>query len=683
MYKVLHISDLHYDSEEKTGGRVDNKAGLDIESSQEKEFFEALKKYLSNNKVNLFVISGDIINGWDRDAQEQFSSKFIELITKDGYDKKNILVVPGNHDVKKGSAISSHDRYHEFLSSWKDCNLPFLDGVYKHSDIVLDEENLLMLIPLNTSNWSQIKINVDEKIKKHIDTLTDEELKKEFERQFTYDAAHISTEQIEYLKEKIKRIKDYEKYNKVLIQHHHISSVDDSIEIKELSDILNLEDLKDFIKEFNIRVLLHGHKHVGRNFYEYFNKNSKPYKLLVSSSSNLNKDSFFQVLEFTDMELKISKFNRRNKQTGSEEFTLFDNVQTDNTIVIEDTDITRLHNKLCTLTKNYSAENKQVICHLNLENKYFSHDNPPIRYLKKKEIQKDFEEAVERYKELWLSDDSIYKNDMPLHGIRYYNHSGFVNQEKSITYEIETNKNTSRAIAILIEPTKDLHNNKSEKTEYPSFISCQFIVRNNEYLDIIANFRTQEMRYWWTLNVNELFELLCRMQDNLKEKYKLGKITTITNKAKQAKENAFGRLHVSRIDYYADRKRTELANLAHSIMCKNSFNSTNELKQKSLISEWEKIFKDLFDFTKIEKNIDGNSKLRNGIKILSDHIEKAKNDSCKNHDIFLKSIKTLIDKIDLIDNSDAKDYSNRMKEFKEELEYTHKAYKNILEELKK
>lgn len=688
MYRVLHISDLHYDSEEDRVGKVDNKAGIDYSVSLEEEFFESLEKYIAdkeNNHIDIFVISGDIINGWDRKAQEKFSEKFINLINKNGYLKDNIIVVPGNHDVKKGSGVSSEERYAEFYSAWKGCKLPFLDGIHNCSDIFYDEKKPLMFIPMNTSNWSQTKINVSEDIENHVKSLP-EKLKKEFENQFTYDAALISKNQLKYLRERINKIPNQENYTKILIQHHHITSVDDSIEIKALSDILNLEELKSFIKEFNIRMILHGHKHVGRNFYEYLNKDSKAYKLLISSAPDLNKDNFFRVLEFEDLEVEINQYNRQNNIVKPESFILFDDIQTENTIVIEDDDITKLHAKLCTLTKNNSANNKQVICHLDLTHKYSSKEKKPIRYVRDKSIQEDFEDSVDRYKELWLSDDSIYKNDMPLHGIRYYNHSGFINQEETIKNEIVNEENTSRAIAILIEPAKDFHKVKIgdyyNKTDYPSFISCQFIVREEKYLDIIANYRTQEMRYWWTLNVNELFELLCRMQSKLNKEYKLGKITTITNKPKQAKTNAFGRLHVSRIDYYADRKRTELANLAHSLMCKNNFYSLRELDQNYFVNEWEKIFKDLFEFTKIEKNSDGNSKLRNGIKILYEHIEKASDSACSNHKEFLKAIKTLIDKIDLIDTSDSTNYRERMDSFKDELKSTKTIFDKILEELK-
>ena len=152
MFTVLHVSDLHYDSEQKTTGKVDSKVDIGIFSSQEKEFFEQLKKYLANNKVNLFVISGDIINGWDRKAQKKFSKDFIKSIKIYGYKESDIIVVPGNHDVKKGSPISSIERYKEFYNSWKKCNLPYLDGYKKKAQIFYNEENSQRCIPLKTSN---------------------------------------------------------------------------------------------------------------------------------------------------------------------------------------------------------------------------------------------------------------------------------------------------------------------------------------------------------------------------------------------------------------------------------------------------------------------------------------------------------------------------------------------------
>ena len=111
----------------------------------------------------------------------------------------------------------------------------------------------------------------------------------------------------------IKKIENHESYTKILIQHHHLVAVDDSIEVKEMGDILNSEEIKNFIKDNNIKVLLHGHKHSEKAFYEYLNKDNESYKLLISSASNLNKNSFFQVLKFSNFNVEILKYDRKLK----------------------------------------------------------------------------------------------------------------------------------------------------------------------------------------------------------------------------------------------------------------------------------------------------------------------------------------------------------------------------------
>ena len=58
--------------------------------------------------------------------------------------------------MKKGSPISSIERYKEFYNSWKKCNLPYLDGYKKKAQIFYNEENSLMFIPLS----SGIEINL-------------------------------------------------------------------------------------------------------------------------------------------------------------------------------------------------------------------------------------------------------------------------------------------------------------------------------------------------------------------------------------------------------------------------------------------------------------------------------------------------------------------------------------------
>ena len=682
MFKILHISDIHYSSKLNTQGRIDPKKDIGITSSQEKEFFEVLKKYLSEkDKVNLFVVSGDIINGWDRNAQKLFSEEFISLIQRYGYDEKNIMVVPGNHDVLKGSKISSKERYDEFLNAWEGCNLPYLDGIYKTSDIVLDEINMMMIIPLNTSNWSQVRIKLSETMENHISSL-EGELKKEFEKQFTYDAAYISEEQLVQLEQKIKKIFNHEKYNKVIVQHHHLVAVDDSVEVKEMSDILNSEDLKIFIKKFNIKVLLHGHKHKGRTFYEYLNKDTIPYKLLVSSSTNINKNHFFTVLDFNTLDVNISTYNRECKTMNKETFSIYDKFQTEHTIVIEDDNITNLYNKLCNSAKNTINKNKQFICHLNLHN--YKDDKYPIPIMyEDPDDQKQYEYEIEKHVKWWQQSSSIYSDEIPLHGVRLKKYSGHINQLKSIKNEIIKNEFTSRGIATLLEPTKDFVNSK-EKAEYPSFINCQFIVREEggiKYLDIVAYYRVQEMRYWWPLNIAELFRLLKDMNEELGESYEVGKITTIASLIKYVSKNAFGRSYISTIDYYIDIDSLKVASQAHSIMCKKAFfKSIEEVEETDFIQLWNEVFNDLKSFTKAKNNQDGNGSLRNGIRFLVKCIEKAKDDKCEIQNNFFLSLSYLATAIDSF-KSENSSFEQGLKDFSKALDNTLIKYDEVKKSL--
>lgn len=676
---------MHYDSNLKTTGKVDAKIDMGIKSSQEEDFFEILSKYLekSNNsseeKINLFILSGDIIPGWDKNAQKAFSEKFITLLNQNGYDKKDILIVPGNHDVKKASPISSNERYNDFYEYWKGCKLPYLDGKYKTTDIVCDPQHQLMFIPLNTANWSQVRISVNQTIQEHINNIDDGKLKEIFEKQFTYDAAYISKEQLNKVEEEIKKINNYQNYTKILIQHHHLVAVDNSIEVKEMGDILNSEDLKNFIKTYNIKVLLHGHKHVERTFYEYLNNNDKPYKLLISSAPNLQKDNFFQILEFENLNIKIKKYDRDGNNNDSKTFNIYDIFETNNTIVLEDDNITSLYNKVINIASNETNKNKQLICNFDLKN-YQEKEYPiPLMYPNDKNKQIRYEKEIKKHVDWWQQDRTIFNDIGELHGPRLKKYNGYIDQLNYIYQQLKSDLYTSKTVAILIEPIKDFHDNN----KYPSFISCQFIIREKnekKYLDILANFRKQEMRYWWALNIAELYKLQHDMKNKLGNEIHLGKITTISNIFTYAKENAFGRSYVSSIDYYIDIDPAYVMHQAHSIMCnKTSITSIEELEKTEFVKLLDEIFEDFDEFVNSKDNKDGNAKPRIGIIKLAEFIKKAKNNICKIQNDFHDSLERLGE---IAENSDfINKFETSLESFRKELTRTKEYYTILKKDL--
>jgi predicted MPP superfamily phosphohydrolase len=102
--RILHLSDIHYEK------GVKNRFKDTIVDPLIKE----LEKINSDKKINLILITGDLINkgnaGYDstETAFDNFNNDFIEpIIKKIGIDKKCIFFVPGNHDVN----ISLDNKY--------------------------------------------------------------------------------------------------------------------------------------------------------------------------------------------------------------------------------------------------------------------------------------------------------------------------------------------------------------------------------------------------------------------------------------------------------------------------------------------------------------------------------------------------------------------------------------------
>lgn len=667
VFRILHISDIHYSSQLDTPGRVDAKTGIGINSSQEEEFFKALEKYFNdcNNdkKINYFVISGDIINGWDRDAQKSFAQKFIELIKKYAYDKQNIVVVPGNHDVIQGSDMSSEKRYEEFHDAWKGCSLPYLDGVYKTSDIIVHNESMTMVIPINTSNWSQVQIKLPDVIKSHVDKL-DGDIKKAFTKQFTYDAAHISEEQFTELRRKIKDIANYAGYKKIIVQHHHFSSINDSIEVKEMPDILNLEDLKDFIKEFDIKVLLHGHKHSRRAFYEYLNNDEKPYKLLISSSSNVKQNNFFNILSFDSFNVDIAIYNRKCEVVNKNNFNI-SNVETFNkTIVLEDNDISKLYEQVCFFGEIASKNNKQMTCHLNLTDK----DLTKLPSIGNKNNHKKYEESIERYIHKYQKYGNMEIED-DNHGYQLYNYHGNINQIKYIVKSLQNSLTTSKAIATLVDPIKIANN---DKPKFPSFISFHCLVRDGKYLDVIGHYRVQEMRHWWAKNISELFELQKKIINECKHvgvRLKQGYITTEAASVRIENISALGHSDISKIDYLWENDPNNIALIANGIFCKTNSSASELLND---------IFEELNFLKESSYNNDGNAFPKAGLLKLHDCLLKINDNNDKKKNDFISKLSHLNRIIQGFSTTkSSEEYNKTLDEYAKEVDNLINSYKNI------
>lgn len=682
MLKLIHISDIHATKDFSKQGSIDKKVDLPkVESSFEKEFFDSFEKYLikendDGKRINLFIISGDIVFRGDLEAHATFSKEFIGLLKRQGYTKDSVMVVPGNHDVKRGSLPSSEDRYNAFFDAWKGCKLPYLDGCRKKADIFIDDTNRVIVIPVNSCNWSHTRIIVDKEIQGHIDSLQDEKLKQKFERQFTYDAAYISGDQLKYLEQELKKIKkqkNYDLYTKVIIQHHHLLPVDDKIEIKELSDIVNLKHLQNFIIEHEVKVILHGHKHTGKSFYEYLSYSNKPYKILIGSAENVHYGSIFNELCIERKSVEINSYSKSLDKQSSKTFDLYEYHKSSNIIRLEEKNIHDLYEQICFFSQNSDKNNKTIISTLDLE-KYNQGTLEIPKVKSEPSEQHRYEREIASIVEWWQKDSSNQKVAYQ-HGTRLRKYHGFKNQIEYIQQLFQNNKlDTSRGIAILTEPIKDFD---GFEKEFPSFVSLQFLIRDDKYLDVIGYYRVQETRHWWPINILELFTLQSNMLkkiNEIKKDVERGKLTTIAASVRFHDTYAFGHSYISRVDILMENDPTRLAAISNALFC--------NMQVSEYINDWDEIFIDLQKLKQSKYNPDGNAFPIFGLEYLYNFLKKIKTNS-EEQTLFVDNLEQLNDLIELCKkSSNVDEFEKNLKKYQKCLESLYSKFKKLKDDKK-
>jgi hypothetical protein len=193
---------------------------------------------------------------------------------------ENILAVPGNHDVPRGSPPSSIIRYEGFTDVWRKagCVTPWLDGVDGAATDggphqLLSGDALWAVFPVNTCNWSHVAITLPEPLRSAWPGLPallaggDADKEKELRRQLDglaqYDMARVSSRQLEVLRGLIEGAPQPAtgRQLRIAVLHHHLRAPSLREELKAFADISNLEQVRGFLRDRGIAVVVHGHKH--------------------------------------------------------------------------------------------------------------------------------------------------------------------------------------------------------------------------------------------------------------------------------------------------------------------------------------------------------------------------------------------------------------------------------------
>ena len=257
---IIHISDLHLTDHLNADNIEINLTWL---KDNDPTFVnDTINKILEIKKTKsieqfLLVISGDLSNTSSNSEYEKTTAFLENFIEKIGIKKKNVLIVPGNHDINWLKNENAYDQqnppkakrpylfYDEKYIYFKKFYDDFFSGISNfHTDkyivrhLLLDDK--ILFIGLNSTLNSSYSSDKDGSIAEFIIS----ELEKE----------------INTLKQDVK---NYDNYAKIAIFHHNSSPM---AKESHQNSVKNWDNLLRTFKNNNIRVFLFGHEHIAGIF---------------------------------------------------------------------------------------------------------------------------------------------------------------------------------------------------------------------------------------------------------------------------------------------------------------------------------------------------------------------------------------------------------------------------------
>lgn len=635
----LHITDTHL----KPGGSEfrldDRKVDVQLEAQTREAALEGAFLRLaegleeSNTCLDGVIFSGDALSGGNTGGDKILLDSILKHLGSKGITEKKIVAVPGNHDVPRGAIPGSEERYREFLATWRaaGCITPWIDDLDPPSPdpanhVLIAPDKSWAIVAVNSSNWSHVNAippnlaSLWAKIPTALaegDPQLEKALREELTKLAQYDMARVSPAQLSTLRWMLRSLpKDSQgRQLRMMALHHHLRSPTHAEEVKPFADIINLEQVRSFIAEQDIRVVLHGHKHAGRIHSDYIETatDCAPHKVIMvagSSFSPANHTDAMRVMELSGLpwvpslgirSIAIPRGGLDGISPSSSSMRLWSSTDsaTQAPIVIQGTNFDEVYARVV-LAAHEEAKEKTLVVQLDLS-EFTSVKRLPMGY--PTNIDKDDE------RERWLDDlvawwqlpKSQLQDRVPyIHGNRLHNYASNFNQIDRIQ-QLLKDRQTTRAIALLIDPSIDFKDVSGKKNDFASFCLVQFTRRTEpsgqEFVDCVGYYRAQEMVKWWPINVAELLY----MQTKVGRPFggRPGRITTITACARSLARSP---THVAMpvIDRWLDQAPEKFFVLASALLS----NDTMSADARKILDEWIIALEDLAETAKTP-TIDG------------------------------------------------------------------------------
>lgn len=520
---------------------------FDLLSASLRALAEELQR--TDRKIDCVVISGDVTDR-GRAAGIKRLPELLESLGAKCPDPSRIVVVPGNHDVAKGSDASSAERYENFLElRTYGYVTPFLEGVddlaVTAPSAVSALDGSFVIVGLNSADHSMVSTPPEPSVARHLAELelvakgspSVAALLEAWKKRGEHDIARLSREQRIWGERALTLPETPSGALKIVVFHHQLFPVTKTEEGKSFETMTNAGAVHSFLVANEVRLVLHGHKHAKQARATSINRldTNDEHRLVLLSApaveAGTNRpQAIGNLIEVQaephpeDWPVRITELPATSPgepyphgllDTATE--IVIDSPHRDGVVV--GPDVTRVHDRLLALSATSFREVPlPLVCRVSNGASCLS-------------LPDHFDSApVDASSNDWLGDIvSWWQQESPQgaaafnHGERIQHFNGHFDQLASVVRTIDGSPSSTRAVITLHYPDRDV-----DGAPFPSFLLAHFFVRDDR-LEVTGYFRKQEIPHWWPVNVAELAFLQQQVISQVSSmKLMAGAITTIT-----------------------------------------------------------------------------------------------------------------------------------------------------------
>jgi 3',5'-cyclic AMP phosphodiesterase CpdA len=608
MTQILHLSDLHLGEPEQDQWLDQHKGKLAATDRRaEKDILLETVSALAENggleNVAAVVISGDLTNRAQADGFDEFAA-LGERLAKFVAPEK-IAVVPGNHDVPQGRGPEDPQRYDEFRRVTRQLGFvtPLLDGVDFDADGHLEDQardhphlvhdDRFVILPINSSHFCWGVEPLPERVVEKLLSSTDPaELAAATEEIRRHDVPRVSNAQMTAIDELLADLDSGQRpfapdRVNIGVLHHQLLPVSAREEFKSFESLTNLGAVREFLVSIGLHVVLHGHKHESALYWDYVadprNLAAPPVRLLVNAAPGTFRAGLVvaRILEIGDRktapDVRIDDVFAAERRAGPirrallSRARLWDAPTSDaptRARIVRGESASQVYARVQSLFDDATPEHaiRYLVCEI---------ADPRDA----EEIPFDYPVSGDRATvQAWMTDlVDWWQLDEPQlghgvafnHGERVYKRWGNQVQRAAdlLSAAAPGDAATTRASILLLDPRTE---SSPQLGEFPSFVSVQLqLVRSGTswQLECTGNFRKQEMRYWWPINVAEL----ARVQQAVAAAVTIegmhprrGMLRTVT--AHAIAEDRLPVVAVPAVDRAVDQRPEDLWRMAYSLV---------------------------------------------------------------------------------------------------------------------